>query len=166
VVLHRPVELAAFVIPDFGKFDAAFNVYSSIGYGTDDDDLAVFKTIHSAVRPGGLVLVDTVHRDSVAAFVSRGAKPGERLPDGTLVVEEPIFDPISGRMNTTWYWSGPAGQGQKSASLRIYTATELVNLLNAAGLRFVSAHQGCSTDEFKAQGPEVGGRIAILAERT
>src|SRR5207253_10249804 len=29
-----------------------------------------------------------------------------RLASGTLIVEEPTFDPISGRVNTTWYWSG------------------------------------------------------------
>lgn len=145
-------------------FDAAFNVYSSIGYGTENDDLAVFKTLHSAVRPGGLVLIDTMHRDAVAASFSRRPTPSERLPDGTLLIEEPTFDPIAGRVNTTWFWSGPMGQGSKSASLRLYTATELIHLLEVAGLRFLSAHKGCSTQMFKAEGADMGGRIAILAE--
>lgn len=147
-----------------GDFDAAFNVFSSIGYGTKKDDLAILRTLRSAVRRGGRVLIDTMHRDAVAALFSRGARPAQRLADGTLVVEEPTFDPISGRVNTTWYWSGPAGQGYKSASLRLYTATELVHLLQTSGLRFLSAHHGCSTREFKGEGPEMGGRIAILAE--
>jgi len=147
-----------------GGFDAAFNVFSSIGYGTENDDLAIFKTLRSAVRVGGRVLIDTMRRDVVAALFSRGAKPAQRLPDGTLVVEEPTFDPICGRVNTKWYWSGPAGQGCKSASLRFYTATELVHMLQCSGLRFLSAHRGCSKDEFRAEGPEMGGRIAILAE--
>jgi SAM-dependent methyltransferase len=145
-------------------FDAAFNVYSSIGYGTEDDDLAVFKTLHSAVRPGGLVLIDTMHRDAVAASFSRSPRASERLPDGTLLIEEPTLDPISGRVNTAWFWSGPMGQGSKPASLRLYTATELVHLLQISGLRFLSAHKGCSTEIFKAEGPDMGGRIAILAE--
>jgi SAM-dependent methyltransferase len=116
-----------------GGFDAAFNVYSSIGYGTEKDDLAIFKTLRSAVRPGGLVLVDTMHRDAVAASFSRGPRPSERLPDGTLLIEEATLDPISGRVNTTWFWSGPNSQGSKPASLRLYTATELVHLLQSAG---------------------------------
>ncbi len=148
-----------------GGFDAAFNVFSSIGYGTEEDDIAIFKTLRCAVRAGGRVLIDTVHRDAVAARFSRGVQPAQRLPDGTLVVEEPTFDPISGRVNTTWYWSGPSGQGCKSASLLVYTATELIRLLESSGLRFLSAHQGCSKEQFKGEGQDMGGRIAILAER-
>lgn len=64
-----------------------------------------------------------MHRDAVAARFARGVKPAYRLDDGTLVVEDPTFDPISGRVDTTWYWSGPDGQGSKSASLRMYTVT-------------------------------------------
>ena len=146
-------------------FDAAFNVFSSIGYGTEDDDLAIFKTLHAAVRPGGRVLVDTMHRDAAAARFSRGIRPAQRLADGTLLVEEPAFDAFSGRVNTTWYWSGPAGKGHKSASLRLYTATELIGLLQSAGLRFLSAHRGCSLEAFKAEGTDMGGRLALLAER-
>ena len=147
-----------------GNFDAAFNVFTSLGYGTESDDLAILQTLRAAVRPGGRVLIDTMHRDAVAAMFSRGAKPAQRLADGTLIVEDPKFDAISGRVNTTWYWSGPDGQGSKSASLRLYTVTELVHLLQLSGLRFLSAHRGCSTEEFKAEGSEMGGRIAILAE--
>ena len=150
-------------LPENG-FDAAFNVFSSIGYGSEEDDLSIFKTLRLAVRPGGRVLVDTMHRDAVAARFARGVKPAYRLDDGTLVVEDPTFDPISGRVDTTWYWSGPDGHGSKSASLRVYTVTELVHLLQTSGLRFLSAHQGCSKEEFKAEGPEIGGRIAILTE--
>jgi SAM-dependent methyltransferase len=148
-----------------GGFDAAFNVFSSIGYGSENDDLAIFETLRSAVRPGGRVLIDTMHRDAAAALFSRGAKPGQRLLDGTLVVEEPSFDPVLGRVNTTWYWSGPSGMGSKSASLRLYTVTELVHLLESSGLRFLSAHRGCSIEKFEAHGPDMGGRIAIIAER-
>lgn len=147
-----------------GGFDGAFNVFSSIGCGTEEEDLAILKTLRCALRRGGRVLVETMHRDALAAIFSRGAIPANRLTDGTLVVQEPVFDALSGRLNGTWYWSGPTGQGSKSASLKMYTATELVHLLQSAGLRFLSAHHGCATQGFKGEGPEMGGRIAILAE--
>jgi len=103
------------------------------------------------------MFVDTNHRDATVAFLARGAKPANRLSDGTLVVEEPIFDPIQGRINTVWYWSGPTGSGKKLASLRLYSITELVRLLERVGLRLVSAHKRCST-EFA----DIGGRVGIL----
>ena len=148
-----------------GGFDVAINVFSSLGYGTEDDDLAILSNLRSAVRPGGLVLLETMHRDLVIVNFLRGAKPSRRMDDGTLVVEEPVFDPIAGAVNATWYWAGPNGRGQKSARMRAYSATELVALVEKAGLRFRSAHKGCSPEPFKAEGPEMGGRLAILAER-
>jgi SAM-dependent methyltransferase len=146
-------------------FDAAINVFSSIGYGSDDDDLAAFQRMKNAVRPGGLVLIETLHRDALSASLARGGHPGMRLPDGTLLVEVQSFDAIAGRMNTVWHWSGPAGSGQKAASIRIYSITEIVRMLERAGLRFRSAHAGCSTDPFRAEGPAMGGRAGLLAER-
>lgn len=148
-----------------GGFHAAMNIFTSIGYGSEEDDLAIFRTLRAAVLPGGRVVVETMHRDVAVALFSRTLRPAQRLPDGTLVVEEPVFDPIAGRVNTAWYWSGPAGQGSKKASLRIYTITELVRLLETAGLRFVSAHGGATTASFRGEGPEMGGRVMLLAER-
>lgn len=149
-----------------GGFDCAINVFSSLGYGSEADDLAILRTLAGAVRPGGLVLVETVHRDLVVVRRSRGSTGGaQRLADGTLIVEEARFDSIAGRVDTTWYWSGPRGSGAKSASMRIYTATELVRLLEAAGLRVRSAHRGCSPAPFVFDPADAGGRLALLAER-
>lgn len=148
-----------------GLFDAALDVFSSVGYGTDEDDVAIFSTLAAAVRPGGRVVVDTMHRDVLAARLARGARPADRLPDGTLVVEMPVFDAVAGRLETVWYWSGPDGSGEKRATLRIYTITELVALLGRAGLRVVSAHRGCSVEPFRAEGPDLGGRVALVCER-
>jgi SAM-dependent methyltransferase len=145
--------------------DCAVNIFTSLGYGTEEDDLAILQTLRAAVRPGGLVFIETNHRDAVAAFFARGGARGRRLPDDTLFLEEPRFDPISGRMETCWYWNGPSGKGKKSASLRIYAVTELVRLIERAGLRFRSAHRGCSPDPFSAEDPNLGGRIGLLAER-
>ncbi|MGE0871255.1 MAG: class I SAM-dependent methyltransferase [Kofleriaceae bacterium] len=143
-------------------FDAALNIFSSLGYATEQDDLAILRTLRAAVKPAGLVFVDTMHRDAVAANLSRGAKPGHRLPDGTLVIEEPTLDPVTSRISTCWYWSGPAGSGAKPLSVRIYTITELLRLAESAGLTMVSLHQGCSPDPFKAEGPMMGGRVGML----
>jgi SAM-dependent methyltransferase len=146
-------------------FDAALNIYSSLGYGSEADDLAILSTLREAVRPGGLVFVETNHRDSVVIGLSKNPRHGHRLPDGTLLVEEPRLDQLSGRIETTWYWSGPGGSGQKSASFRMYAATELVRLLEAAGLRLRSAHSGGSPEPFPTGGPPSATRLGLLAVR-
>jgi SAM-dependent methyltransferase len=151
-------------LPESG-FDCAINVFTSLGYTTDEDDVAILRTLRDAVRPGGLVFLESNHRDLTAAFLAKGLAPSERLPDGTLVVETPRFDPIAGRMDTAWHWWGPAGHGSKPANIRVYSATEMVALLVRAGLRLRSAHRGCSPEPFHAGAPDMGGRIGLLAER-
>ena len=138
-------------------FDVAMNVFSSIGYGTESDDVAVFRTLRAAVRPGGLVFVETMHRDLAVRRISQGI-PGVRHPDGTLVVETSRFDGLTGRAETTWHWAGPRGSGQKSASVRVYTATELARLVESVGLRVLSAHRACSTEPFSS----FDGRLGLL----
>jgi SAM-dependent methyltransferase len=166
-----PVERLRYVRHDLreplaeGGFDAAMNLFTSMGYGSEEDDLAILRTLRAALRPGGRLVVETMHRDVAVALFSRGLRPAQRLPDGTLVVEEPVFDPIAGRVNTAWFWSGPQGSGKKEASLRVYTITELIGLMEGAGLRFLSAHGGSTTEAFQAEGPEMGGRVMLVAER-
>jgi SAM-dependent methyltransferase len=148
---------------DEGGFDAAINIYSSLGYGSEADDLAVLSTLRRAVHKDGRVFVETMHRDVAVTYLAREVRPAERLSDGTLVVEQPRFDAVAGRVETTWYWSGPRGTGEKRASIRMYCITELVALMSRAGLELVSAQRGCSSTPFKAEGPDLGGRVGLLA---
>ena len=151
-------------LPETG-FDVACSVFSSFGYGTEEEDVATFRTLRGALRPGGRVLVETNHRDSVCALISRGSKVSMRMPDGTLFIDEPDFDAISGVVSLNWYWSGPGGSGEKHAKWRCYTPTQIVTLLEGAGLRFAGAYKGLSKIPYKAEGPEAGGRLALVGVR-
>jgi SAM-dependent methyltransferase len=151
---------------DEGGFDGALNLFSSLGYGSEADDVAVLSTLRAAVRPGGFLFIETNHRDRQIARMLKRESDATRLPDGTLLLEEPRFDPVAGRVETTWYWSGPAGNGQKRASIRVYSVTELVRLLEISGLRVRSVHRGCFPEPFPNTAAGVGNRVGILATRT
>ena len=151
-------------LPETG-FDVALNLFSSLGYGTEADDLAILTNLCSAVRTGGLVFIETNHRDRYVANLVKGSSDAQRLPDGTLLFAENRFDPVAGRVDTKWYWSGPAGSGQKEASLRLYTVTELVQLVERAGLQVRSVHRGCFPEPFVGDQSSFGGRLGLLAVR-
>jgi hypothetical protein len=151
-------------LPETG-FDVACNIFTSFGYGTEEEDVAIFRTLRDAIRPGVRVVVETNHRDMMCAFIARGSRASRRLPDGTLFLDEPEFDAISGVVRLNWYWSGPMGSGEKHAEWRCYTPTQIVGLLERADLRFAGAYQGLSKNPYKAEGPEVGGRLAVVAVR-
>ncbi len=144
-------------------FEVVLNLFSSIGYGEEEEDEAIVAHLAAALAPGGRLFLDTQHRDTIVAMISRGNRPAFRTPDGTLVQEEPVWDPVAGAIETTWYWSGPSGSGERKARLRIYSLTELVRLLEGAGLLIDALHAGCSTTRYEASGPAMGGRVGILA---
>lgn len=145
-------------------FDVALNIFSSLGYGTEDDDLAILATLAAAVRPGGVVVVESNHRDNLVARLARGGGLGSRDPDGTLMIEEPRFDAVRGRVETCWYWSGPSGSGKKAASIRVYAIPELVGLIERAGLRVRSVHRGLAPQLYDVE-TTVGTRVAVIATR-
>jgi SAM-dependent methyltransferase len=151
-------------LPESG-FDVALNIFSSLGYGSEADDVAILSTLRNAVRPGGRVFIETNHRDQGVIFFSQARRPTYRLSDGTLFMEEPRFDAVSGRVDSTWYWEGPANRGQKRSSLRLYSATELVALLPRAGLRLLSVHGGCTPEPFRSAGPSMSARLGVLSIR-
>jgi predicted RNA methylase len=146
-------------------FDVACNIFTSFGYGTEEEDVALFSTLRAAVRIGGRVVVETNHRDVMCAFIARGAKQSLRLPDGTLFVDEPDFDAIAGVVELNWYWSGPSGSGEKHAHWRAYTPTQIVELLRRAGLRVEGTYKGLSKIPYRAEGQDAGGRLALIALR-
>lgn len=145
-------------------FDVALNLFSSIGYGSEADDIAMLTTLARAIASDGTVVLETMHRDAIVVAASKGVVPARRNPDGTLVLEEPRFDPLGGRLWTTWYWSGPHGSGQKSASIRLYCVTELIALLGAVGLNVISAYADYSD---KPYGRYVSNppRVVLIAKR-
>ncbi len=148
-----------------GCFDVALNVFSSVGYGTEQDDLEVLSTLRAAVRPGGRVFIETAHRDWLVVALCHSQQHAHRLEDGTLIIEEPHFDALTGRVDSSWHWSGPSGAGIKRSSARSYTATELARLMTAAGLRVLSAHDGCTEAPFRSAGPAMSRRLGLLAIR-
>lgn len=146
-------------------FDAALNIFTSFGYGSEEEDVAMFRTLREAVRPGGRVLVETNHRDMMCALIARGSKWSMRMADGTVFVDEAELDALSGVATLNWYWWGPAGAGEKHAQWRCSTPTQIAALLQRAGLRVTGAYQGLSRRPYVAQGPEAGGRLALIAVR-
>jgi len=68
-------------LPESG-IDVALNIFSSLGYGSEADDVAILSTLRNAVRPGGRVFIETNHRDQGVIFFSRAARPAHRLPYG------------------------------------------------------------------------------------
>jgi ubiquinone/menaquinone biosynthesis C-methylase UbiE len=145
-------------LPD-ESFDAALNLFSSLGYLGDEDDTRVLAEIRRVLRPGGRLVIEIMHRD---ALVLHFRDSGWHLVgEGRVLLEQRTFDPAAGVAQTTQTLVEPSGErDSRTFSLRVYTATELLGMLDRAGF-----------EESRCYGDLAGGpfatdsRLVIVARR-
>ncbi len=123
------------------RFDAVVNVATSFGFFAHPaDDARTLQQFARALRPGGLLVWHGANRDGVMArFLSRDWWP---TSDGALIGHRRRFDPLSGVLTVDTAWRGPAGSGERSYRLRLYTATRLAEMLADVGLIVEQAFSG------------------------
>lgn len=120
-------------IPWRGRFDVVLSLYSSLGYFlTDEDDLRVLRGARDALRPGGVFVMETMHRDHIVADYA--ARDWWEADDGRTVWVEREFDAVEGVTREWTRWSRGNERGEKYHEMRIRTATGWDRLLRAAGL--------------------------------
>jgi ubiquinone/menaquinone biosynthesis C-methylase UbiE len=114
------------------SFDAAVNLFSSLGYLGDEGDTGVLREIGRVLRPEGRLVIETMHRDLLVGRFSD--RDWRLLGEGRLLLEQRTFDAGSGVAQTTQTLIDKTGAREsRSFTVRVYAATELVAMLNRAG---------------------------------
>jgi SAM-dependent methyltransferase len=144
--------------PD-ASFDAALNLFTSLGYLGDDADTRVLAEIGRVLRPGGRLVIELSHRDRVVAGFRE--QDWRLLGEGRLLLEQRTFDPEAGvTQSTQTLIDGAGARESRTFSVRTYTATELLRMLASAGF----GDAKCSGD--LGGGPfTTTSRLVIVARR-
>ena len=123
------------------RFDAVVNLFTSFGFfDSPDDDLRVLGEFARVLEPGGVLVFHGGSRDGVMSrFLSRD---WWSTADGTMFGQEREFDPLSGFLSIHSTWNGPAGSGERSHRIRLYTASELANRMREVGLIVEESYDG------------------------
>jgi len=114
------------------SFDAALNLFTSLGYLGDEADTNVLAEIRRVLRPGARLVVETLHRDLLVRVFRE--RDWTLLGEGRLLVEQRTFDAAAGVAQTTQTLIDASGdRDSRTFSVRVYSATELLNMLERAG---------------------------------
>lgn len=137
-----------------GRFDAAINVFTSFGFFDDPaDDRRVVRQFARVLKPGGVLLWHGASRDGVSRHFL--ARDWWRTRDGTLVVQERSFDPLSGFLTIESRLQRGARASRRDHRIRLYTASHLAELLREAGLVVVAAFDGWSRRQLARRSSEM-----------
>lgn len=133
------------------EFDLALNLFSSIGYFSDDEDWLLLERFWTALRRGGTLVLDTRNRDH---FVRHFA--GEEtftLPEGRVRIRN-RFDFTTSRVHGEWWREGeerPLGE----TTTRLYAAHELYRMLRPDRWSRVELFGGLDGRGFDVDAPRV-----------
>ncbi|HEV3477978.1 MAG TPA: methyltransferase domain-containing protein [Gaiellaceae bacterium] len=116
---------------DDESFDAVLNLFSSIGYRGEEGDRQMLSEFLRVLRPGARLLIETLHRDRLMAiFLSHTWEP---LDGDSLVAEARRFDHVAGEIETDHIFVAGGTRRDFTWRIRVYTATELVRMLEDVG---------------------------------
>ena len=121
------------------SFDAVLNLFSSLGYLERDEDVGVLRELRRVLRPGGALVVETAHRDGFARSAA-SSRTWDRLPDGSLYLEERTPDWSAGTIDTYRVIVTPTGERvERPYVLHVYSVKEWLEMLREAGFEEVEA---------------------------
>jgi len=142
-------------------FDAVLNVFTSIGYGSEEDDLKFFRDARAVTKRGGLLLISGLrNRDYIARNPSQNVyEESSRL----IVLDTYKFD--SGRSRERGVWRFYLKRREKGeevlkfagefpVDIRVYSPHELVSRLEASGWSVKETYESFTTrGPYRADSP-------------
>jgi SAM-dependent methyltransferase len=129
-------------LPVDGPFDAAVCWFTSFGYYDDDDCRTVLAEFHRVLRPGGQVLIETMHHDGVVRHFTAAPDASVVTRGDDAQVDLLGFDPLTGRIGAarTIYRDGETRH--TTHYIRLPTPPEWTQWLQGAGFRDVRFSAG------------------------
>lgn len=125
---------------DFDQvFDCALMLFTVFGYFDDDENLLVLHKVARALKPGGRLLFDILNRDVLLV----GFRPDfVTEKQGNLMIDRNRFDMLSGRLYNQRIVIRNGERRDKPFFIRLYSATEVRDLLLQAGLALEQVYGG------------------------
>jgi SAM-dependent methyltransferase len=117
------------------RFDAAVNWFTSFGYFSDEENKAVLRGFHDALRPGGRLVLETQNVSRIMLDPHPVHVVGER--DGDLMIDRWELDAENARFLTERLVMRGDRARKAHFSVRWFTPPELRSWLEEAGFENV-----------------------------
>jgi len=146
-------------------FNAVVNMFTSIGYYTDETDVDILRQLHGLASQGGILVIDTVNRDWIVRHFCRGDVM--TTPDGGLTwLAERKLNLETSRQEMRWRFYKPEGDDLRHVKTveinhRLYSLHELKGAVEKAGWTYKACYGSMEMGEFTTD----ANRLVLIAGR-
>lgn len=150
-------------IPYRAEIDAVVSLDGAFGQRDGDrEDLRCLESARKALKPGGLLLLDTLNKEWLMRHFEPNFWEQAEEGKGAVVLDQITFDFERGRLDNRRMIVGPDGKRTPSfVSIRVYSLTELKAQLERAGLTYRQSWGGFDGSAYGMD----SARTVVLAER-
>ena len=139
-------------LPWRGEFDAAYCAGSSFGFLGDDGDREFLSAVARALKPGGRFFADFKAAESILPNFRERYEM--RIGDIEFHARN-VYDPITATMRSEYTVSRGDRSETKEAVHRIYTAREILRMLENAGFSTFETFGSIEGEPFRLGSPEL-----------
>jgi SAM-dependent methyltransferase len=129
-------------VTESGPFDAVICWYSSFGYWDDDNCRLVLSSFRRVLRPGGTLLIETMHHDGAVRHFTPAPDATVLLRGDDSLVDLSHFDVLTGRLVTERTVHRAGAVRRSTHFVRLPTPPEWIAWLEGAGFTDVSFSSG------------------------
>ena len=129
-------------------FDVVVNVWTSIGFYKQEDDLSVFKQARQLSRKNAILFIaETMHTERLSLMFT---PTSYTELDDMVILENRKYDPTTAQINSSWIFYSKRGENlefidKTEIAHHVYSLSELDSLLKRAGWETVAFYGNLST---------------------
>ena len=128
------------------EFNAVVNLFTSFGYYDDETNQRILESIARALKPRGHLMIDVMNKDWLMANYQKWRVTESK---DCILLNDHEFDPLRSRMKSRWRCiKGDKVIEMGEFELRLYSAPELGQSIEAAGMEVVDVYGGLELEPF------------------
>ena len=145
-------------------FNAVVNLFTSIGYYTDETDVSIIGQLHDLASPSGILVIDTVNRDWIVRHFCRGDVMN--APEDWTWLAERKLNLETSRQEMRWRFYRPEGDDLKlvkafEVNHRVYSLHELKKAVEMAEWTYRACYGDLGMETFTTD----TNRLVLIAGR-
>jgi ubiquinone/menaquinone biosynthesis C-methylase UbiE len=149
----------------FGKFNAAISMWTSFGYYSEKEDLALFKDMAKLCKKDGVLVLETMNRDwLIKYFMDTSIETMNDIEQH----EFRKFNLETSFIENTWKFYKIKGKEREYLTTvevihRVYSAHELKKMLKDTGWKRVETYSGIGLEPLELS--KLTNRLIVVAQR-